>query len=178
MVRAGPPRSRVRYSYMRTGRTGARCSIHERRRSLLHLPLFTSVESSPQLIIRPVLVSSKHTNTGTVNTALNPNIPDGDIRGVQVSPDGSNVVIAGSFTSVNGSDRPGFGLARLDAATSESLSFPVNNVIRNATAKSAIYSLKSDASGVYGAGYDFGGPSPFEGGFHTDREGNIVWADG
>ena len=118
------------------------------------------------------------TRTGTTNTPLNATIPDGDVRGVQISPDGTNVVISGSFTSVNGSNRPGFGLARLDVATSESLPFPVNNVVRNATAKSAVYSLNSDESGIYGTGYDFGGPSEFEGGFHADWEGNIIWLDG
>lgn len=118
------------------------------------------------------------TSTGTVNTPLSATIPDGDVRGVQVSPDGANVVIAGSFTSVNGSDRPGYGLARLDVATGQSLPFPVNDIVRNATANSAIYSLKSDESGVYGTGYDYYGPSEFEGGFHADWQGNLIWLDG
>ncbi|WP_454301206.1 hypothetical protein [Salana multivorans] len=37
------------------------------------------------------------TSTGTVNTPLSATIPDGDVRGVQVSPDGANVVIAGEL---------------------------------------------------------------------------------
>ncbi|MFT3943703.1 MAG: PKD domain-containing protein [Ancrocorticia sp.] len=118
------------------------------------------------------------TRTGTTNTSFNPTIPDGEVRGVQLSPDGTKLILSGSFTSVNGSNWPGFGLARLDVATSESLSFPVNGVVRNAGPKSAVYSLNSDASGIYGTGYDFGGPSPFEGGFHTDWNGNIIWLDG
>ncbi|MFT3945110.1 MAG: PKD domain-containing protein [Ancrocorticia sp.] len=117
------------------------------------------------------------TRTGTTNTPLNATIPDGDIRGIEVSPDGTQVVIGGSFTSVNGSDSPGFGLARLNVATNELLPFPLNDVVRNAGPNSSIYRLNSDASGIYAVAYDYMSTSEFEGGVHTDWEGNILWFD-
>ena len=134
--------------------------------------MFTTVNSETRT--RLVGVDNR---TGTTNTSLNAAIPDGDIRGIEISPDGTNMVIGGSFTSVNGSDRPGFGLARLNVANSEVLSFPVNEVVRNAGPSSSIYRLNSDESGIYAVAYDFQSISEFEGGVHTDWDGNILWFD-
>ena len=51
------------------------------------------------------------------------------------------VVLGGNFTSLNGSNRPGYGLAMVDGATGGSLPMAVNNTIRNAGTDSAIFSL-------------------------------------
>ncbi|ACQ79258.1 PKD domain containing protein [Beutenbergia cavernae DSM 12333] len=123
-------------------------------------------------------VAAVNAGTGTTNTPLSASIPDGDVRGVALAPDGNALVIAGSFTSVNGSNNPGYGLARLATSNGASLSFPVNAIVRNATVNAAIYSLKSDENGVYGTGYDYYGPGNLEGSFHADWEGNLEWIDG
>jgi len=95
-----------------------------------------------------------------------------------VSPDGSQIVIAGNFTSVNGSSAPGYGLARLDAATGASLSMPVNNEVRDAGDESAMLALETDGTYFYGSGYHFGGGGNSEGTFSADwATGSLRWLE-
>ena len=80
--------------------------------------------------------------------------PDnGQVSAFALSPDGSQVVIGGRFTSVNGSSSPGYGLARLNASTGAMLPLGVNSVVRDAGTKAAITNLSSDATRFYGSGY-------------------------
>ncbi|WP_129338871.1 LamG-like jellyroll fold domain-containing protein [Cellulomonas endophytica] len=105
-------------------------------------------------------------------------VPDGEVRGVVLSPDGSSVVIGGGFTSVNGSADPGFGLARLDATSGANKSFPVNSVIRSAGPGRAIYGMDGDAQGVYGVSYGYNTSQPkYEGTFAADWDGNLRWLE-
>ncbi|WP_404311373.1 PKD domain-containing protein [Agrococcus terreus] len=115
-------------------------------------------------------------------TAFNPVMTGGyGARGVVVSPDGSKVVVGGSFLTTNGSDSPGRGMAALSATTGASLPWAVNSVIRNAGNNAAIYSLSSDGDSVYGTGYDFGGTKTqddFEGAFRASwSDGTMVWME-
>ncbi|WP_439591355.1 PKD domain-containing protein [Microbacterium sp.] len=102
-------------------------------------------------------------------------------RGLVVNPAGTKVVVAGSFTSVNGSTNPGRGLAALDATTGESLPWLSNSVIRNAGENAAIYSISSDSDSVYVTGYDFGGSKvedDFEGAARMSwSDGSLVWME-
>ena len=66
------------------------------------------------------------------------------------------VVVGGSFTTLNGSGTPGYGLARVDATTGASLPLPVNALIRNGGTQASITSLTSDGTSFYGTGYVFG----------------------
>ncbi|WP_431030830.1 PKD domain-containing protein [Plantibacter sp. RU18] len=97
------------------------------------------------------------------------------VRALVVSPDGGKVVIGGSFTSTNGSTSPGRGLSAVDASSGATLPFGVNSVVHNGGENSAIYSLASDGTSVYGTGYDFGGDKTLD-----DFEGTFKasWADG
>jgi len=105
-------------------------------------------------------------------------IPSGSINAMTLAPDEASVVIGGSFTSVNGSSDPGYGLARLDAATGASLPLPVNAVARNAGTNAAILSLETDGENFYGSGYHFGGAGTIEGAFAADwATGNLVWVE-
>ncbi|WP_194762622.1 PKD domain-containing protein [Microbacterium sp. UFMG61] len=101
-------------------------------------------------------------------------------KGVVVSPDNSKVVIAGSFTSVNGSTNPGRGITALDANTGTLMPWAMNSVLRNAGTVAAMYSLSSDGDSVYGTGFDYGGTSQdgFEGGFRANwSDGSLVWME-
>ena len=126
-------------------------------------------------------VGAVSAQTGAV-TSFNP-VLDGGYggRAVVVSPDGSKVVVAGSFTSTNGSTNPGRGMAALDAATGQLRPWAVNSTIRNAGTNAAIYSLASDGDSVYGSGYDFGGSKvedDFEGSFRASwSDGAMVWME-
>lgn len=101
-------------------------------------------------------------------------------KGVVVSPDGGKVVIAGSFTSVNGSTNPGRGITALDTATGGLMPWAMNSVLRNGGTAAAMYSLSSDGDSVYGTAFDFGGTSEdgFEGSFRADwSDGRLVWME-
>lgn len=126
-------------------------------------------------------VAALSASTGAV-LDFNPVLAGGyGVRSVVVSPDKSKVVIAGSFTSTNGSTNPGRGMAALDAATGASLPWAINSVIRNGGTGASIYSLASDGDSVYGSGYDFGGSKTeddFEGSFRANwSDGSMVWME-
>jgi PKD repeat protein len=106
-------------------------------------------------------------------------IPDGQVSAFAISPDRSQVVLGGSFTSVNGSSNPGMGLARLDAASGANLPLSVNGVIRNGGVEGAITSLKYDGQRFYGSGYTFGrAGGNLEGVFAADwATGQLVWME-
>ncbi|MBG6180261.1 PKD domain-containing protein, partial [Arthrobacter sp. CAN_A1] len=95
----------------------------------------------------------------------------GQVNGLALSPDGTKMVIGGAFTTLNGSDRPGYGLGAVDVTTGQSLPFPINNIARNGGPSGSITSLSSDSTNVYGSGYTFGRASTLEGIF------SVKWAD-
>jgi PKD repeat protein len=93
------------------------------------------------------------------------------------SPDGSKVVVGGSFTSVNGSSQPGYGLALLDPATGANLPLQANDVVRNGGKNAAIYSLSATANGFYGSGYAFDSGGRLEGAFKSTWAGDLAWVE-
>jgi PKD repeat protein len=91
----------------------------------------------------------------TNNGALRPWAPSavgGDPLAMTISPAKDKLVLAGSFTSLNGSSDPGYGMGAVDATTGASLPWKVNRSIRNAGINSRIMSLASDGTSVYGTG--------------------------
>ncbi|MEH0110276.1 PKD domain-containing protein [Tersicoccus sp. MR15.9] len=102
------------------------------------------------------------------------------VKGLEIAPDRSKIVIDGSFTSVNGSTNPGRGMAALDARTGASLPWAVNSVIRNAGGNAAMMSLSSDGDSVYGTAFDYGGTAEdgFEGAFRASwADGTLIWME-
>ncbi|MGY1606527.1 PKD domain-containing protein [Geodermatophilus sp. SYSU D00700] len=87
---------------------------------------------------------------------------------------GSNgqVVVAGRFDSLNGVKATGVGA--LDGATGATRPFAVNSLITNQGVNSAIWSLSTDGTNVYGTGYDFYGPGNLEGSFAAAADGGAV----
>ncbi|THG30796.1 PKD domain-containing protein [Naasia lichenicola] len=108
-----------------------------------------------------------------------PVVAGGTVRGIAVSPDETKVVVAGQFTTVNGSGNPGYGMAAVDAATGLTfLPWAAAGTVRNGGANAAIYSLTSDTTGVYGSGYTFGTGGNLEGSFRADwATGSVVWVE-
>ena len=105
-------------------------------------------------------------------------IPNGSGQAMTLAPDGGSVVVGGSFTSVNGSSSPGYGLARLDATTGASLPLPVNAYVRDGGTAAAILSLETDGQNFYGAGYVYGSGGNLEGSFAADwATGSLVWVE-
>lgn len=102
---------------------------------------------------------------------------DGQVNAMALSPDGSTLVIGGSFSTVDGSNRPGYGLARLDAATGASLPLEVNGLVRNGGANASIYNLHGDEQGFYGVGYVYGSGGNLEGAFSATWGGSLRWLE-
>ena len=97
----------------------------------------------------------------------------GEVWAMTINPSGTRIAVGGSFTAMNGSSNPGYGLAMVDAATGLNLPFAINNSVRNGTADGAITTLTSDADYVYGGGYTYGrAGGTFEGVFSAS------WTDG
>jgi hypothetical protein len=90
-----------------------------------------------------------------------------------VTGDGKRVVAGGRFTKLNKTTATGMGA--LDPKTGGARTWRVNKVIKNSGSKSAIWSLKADATTVYGTGYGYGSGN-FEGAFAASAtDGTIRW---
>ena len=106
--------------------------------------------------------------------------PNAQVYAIEVSPDHSKVVIGGSFSTVNGSSRPGYGMALLDASTGEVLPMPVNDTVRTAGEKAAIFDIAVDDAGFYATAYSAAGrldEANLEGSFKADWNGNLIWLE-
>ncbi|WP_146848049.1 PKD domain-containing protein, partial [Cellulomonas terrae] len=108
----------------------------------------------------------------------NPSADNGTVSALTVSPDGSMVVVGGSFTTFNGSGTPGYGLARVDGTTGASLPLPLNTLIRDGGTQASITSLTSDGTSFYVTGYVFGSTGNLEGAARGDwATGSLVWVE-
>ena len=106
--------------------------------------------------------------------------PNAQVYAIEVSPDHSKVVIGGSFSTVNGSSKPGYGMALLSASTGEVLPMPVNDTVRTAGEKAAIFDIAVDDAGFYATAYSAVGrldEANVEGSFKADWNGNLVWLE-
>ena len=102
------------------------------------------------------------------------------VYAIEVSPDHSKVVIGGSFSSVNGSSKPGYGMALLSASTGEMLPMPVNDTVRTAGQNAAIFDIAVDNDGFYATAYSSVGrldEANLEGSFKADWNGNLIWLE-
>lgn len=132
---------------------------------------FTSVGS----VSRARLAAVRASDGGLLQ--WNPNA-NNRVNALVVSPDSTQVVVGGAFTTLNGSGRPGYGLGRVNAITGVSMSLGVNDVVRNAGNDSAILSLSSDGTSFYGTGYIFGTGGNLEGAFTGNwSNGNLKWVE-
>jgi PKD repeat protein len=122
-------------------------------------------------VSRPGRAAAATAATGAT-TAWAPILANGRAYGMELSPDASKVVIAGSFTTLNGSGNPGYGMGAVTAATGTSLPWAANSTIRDAGVDSAIYGLSSDSDSVYASGYVFGA------GGNTEGTARMSWSTG
>ena len=85
-------------------------------------------------------------------TDFAPQVDNRVVMTIAVAPDGNGLAIGGSFTSVNSSADPGYGMAILENDGSVRMN-SLNSVVSNAGDSGAIMSLKADDQGLYGTGY-------------------------
>ena len=137
---------------------------------------FTKVNGQPR-----VRVAALKASTGQLlNWTASAEGPNAQVYAIEVSPDHSKVVIGGSFSTVNGSSKPGYGMALLSASTGELLPMPVNDIVRTAGEKAAIFDIAVDDDGFYGTAYSAVGrldEANLEGSFRADWDGNLVWLE-
>ncbi len=108
----------------------------------------------------------------------NPVAGNGKVNALTVSPDGTKVVAGGAFTTLNGSNRPGYGLGMVNAVTGANLPLQANDVVRDGGRDSAVLSLASDGTNFYGTGYIYGTGGNLEGAFSAKwSDGRITWVE-
>ena len=101
------------------------------------------------------------------NTATS-NVP----MSMVVTGGGNQVVVSGRFDTMNGVKST--GVAALDPVSGANRPFAVNQLITNQGVNSAIYSLSTDGTTVYGSGYDYLGPGNVEGTFAAAADGGAL----
>ncbi|QHT54781.1 PKD domain-containing protein [Cellulomonas sp. H30R-01] len=107
-----------------------------------------------------------------------PSADDGSVSALVVSPDQTQVMVGGNFSTFNGSGNPGYGLARVDAVTGATLPLAINGLIRNGSTQASITSLTTDATSFYVTGYVFGSTGNLEGTARGDwATGELVWVE-
>ena len=94
-------------------------------------------------------------STGTL-LSWAPDASDREVWAVQVSPDGSQVAVAGQFETLNGTSDFGRGLAVVDAVTGAIEPFAATGLVRNGGVDGGITELFTDGDLLYGSGYTFG----------------------
>ncbi len=97
-----------------------------------------------------------------------------DVMALVVTGGGAQVVAGGRFDTMNGVDAT--GVAALDGVTGATRPFAVNELITNQGAFSAVHSLSTDGTAVYGTAYDYYGPGNMEGSFAATADGGRVIA--
>ncbi|HEY0508089.1 MAG TPA: radical SAM protein, partial [Blastococcus sp.] len=101
------------------------------------------------------------------NTATS-NVP----MAMVVTGGGDQVVVSGRFDTMNGVKAT--GIAALDPVSGLNRPFAINGLITNQGVNSAIYSLSTDGTTVYGSGYDYQGPGNVEGTFAATAAGGAL----
>jgi PKD repeat protein len=134
--------------------------------------LFTNVGSASRNRLAAV-----NSSTGAL-LSWAPNAANGRVNALTLSPEQGRVVVGGAFTTLNGSNKPGYGLGMVDAVTGATLPIQVNDVVRDAGTDSAILSLSSDGTTFYGTGYIYGTGGNLEGAFAANwSDARIKWIE-
>ncbi len=105
-----------------------------------------------------------------------PTVDNGYVWSMVTSPDGSRVIVGGSFTTLNGV--AAYGMGAVNGSTGATEAWAANLRLRTAGDNGAISSLSTDGVQVYGTGYAFGAGAQFEGTFGADPyTGEVKWVN-
>jgi hypothetical protein len=89
-----------------------------------------------------------------------------------VTGGGTQVVAGGRFHTMNGVRAT--GVAAIDPVSGANRAFAINQLITNQGVNSAIFSLSTDGTTVYGSAYDYKGPGNLEGTFAATANGGAI----
>ncbi len=108
-------------------------------------------------------------------TAWDPNA-DYIVHAIQMTPDGSKLIIGGAFKNVN--NAAAYGLAAVDPVNGTLIPWAAGNVVQDAGDQAAILSLSTDGTSIFGTGYVFGPGGNLEGAFSANQStGAINWIE-
>ncbi|MCU1550095.1 MAG: cell surface protein [Glaciihabitans sp.] len=128
---------------------------------------FTVVGSSARNHVASV------TAAGAVVSTFNPGA-NLAVVALTLTPDKTRLIVGGRFGTLAGV--AAIGMGSVDAVTGASRPWAANTVIKDQGSGSAIYSLSSDSTQVYGTGYFFTIGGNFEGRFAANpNTGAIIW---
>lgn len=98
------------------------------------------------------------------------------VMGLQINPDGSKVVVAGSFGVLDGVKIKGIGaVSAVDGTLASWATYPT---VYSAGDGAAIYSLTGDGTKIYGTAYNYYGDGNIEGAFAMDGStGAVQWVE-
>lgn len=99
------------------------------------------------------------------NLAWAPKADDDEVASMVLTPDKSRVIIGGKFRTLNGVSAPGMG--SVDATSGANLPWAANQKINDSGNGSAITSLSTDGTNIYGTGFAYQSGN-FEGTFSAD----------
>ena len=109
-------------------------------------------------------------------------VDDGQLNTLVLSPDGSQVVLGGNFSTVGGVFNPatggGRGLYRASTSTGAGLPLPVNSQVMDYGDSAGILRLASDPDSFYGTPWAYGGNYTTEGVFRASwNDGSMTWLE-
>ncbi|MGN6445490.1 fibronectin type III domain-containing protein [Amnibacterium sp.] len=108
--------------------------------------------------------------------AFAPAVDDGTVRAIAMSPDGSKVLLGGSFATVAGVASP--GMAAVSSVNGSRGSWAATNVVYDSGNSSAIFSLVSRGTVVYATGYNYQGDGNLEGAVAMNwADGSVKWIE-
>ncbi len=106
-----------------------------------------------------------------------PTADNNEVETMVMSPDGTRLLVGGSFTSANNTSSA-YGLASLDPTTGALYPWGAESVVQDAGSAAAILQLTTDGTNVYGNGYVFGAGGNLEGTFAADPDtGTLKWVE-
>lgn len=100
---------------------------------------------------------------------------DAVVDALTLTPSGAAVIAGGAFATINGTTV--YGLAALDAITGSLKPWAANQSVRNYGSTSAILSLTTDGTSIYGTGYSFHTLNPdrvLEGAFSANPDTGVI----
>lgn len=99
-----------------------------------------------------------------------------EVHALQVTPDGSKVVIGGSFGRLNGTVYKGIGA--VDATTGATVPWATNPTVWSTGDGAAVLSLTTDGTKIYGSAYNYYGDGNVEGVWAMDSStGAVKWVE-
>ncbi|MCW2527026.1 MAG: wcoG [Pseudonocardiales bacterium] len=108
---------------------------------------------------------------GSLQTSWSPQMGDGTVTAMAMTPDQSAVVIGGRFTTVNGANR--VGLTSVSATDGSNAPWNADIPIRNYGDAAAVTTLTTSNNQILLTGYVFGATGTFEGVAGISPTGNI-----